>query len=388
MRLWTLTVATAFGFALALGTLVPGQAKAESWSQDIQVYDPACTSGNDDCWAVAQGKGLEIVTYTALEKADKKHHICVSFPHLKDSYWVGAAYGIIEEGKRLGQKITLMEAGGYTQLEKQISQIEDCIANGADALVMAAISNDGNVKQINEIRAKGIPVIDLINGVKTQVDAKSLMSYYSMGHTSCKWVADQHPAGSGKVKIAWFPGPPGAGWSTGGDAGCNDAVAGSDVEIVQTKWGDTGKEIQLKLVEDVIQSQTFDGEVDLDYIVGVGPAIEGAIATLRDLDLSGQIKLASYYYTPGMHMFLQQGRMDMAPTDQMIVQARISIDQAVRLLEDKGYATGGRPEYENPSRLVEHAQPVAISVTPDNIKDFDTSTTLAPKGWVPSFSVD
>ena len=87
-------------------------------------------------------------------------------------------------------------------------------------------------------------------------------------------------------------------------------------------------------------------------------------------------------------MFLQQGRMDMAPTDQMIIQARISIDQAVRLLENKGYATGGRPEYENPSRLVEHAQPVAISVTPANIKDFDTSTTLAPKGWVPSFSVD
>ena len=388
MRLWTLSAAIAFGIALAFSTLAPSQAKAESWSQDIQVYNPACTSGDDACWAVAQGAGLEIVTYTALEKADAKHHICVSFPHLKDSYWVGAAYGIIEEGKRLGQKITLMEAGGYTQLEKQIAQIEDCIANGADALVMAAISNDGNVKQINEIRAKGIPVIDLINGVKTQVDAKSLMSYYSMGHTSCKWVADQHPAGSGKVKIAWFPGPPGAGWSTGGDAGCNDAVAGSDVEIVQTKWGDTGKEIQLKLVEDVIQSQTFDGEVDLDYIVGVGPAIEGAIATLRDLDLSGQIKLASYYYTPGMHMFLQQGRMDMAPTDQMIIQARISIDQAVRLLENKGFATGGRPEYMNSTRLVEHAQPVAISVTPATIKDFDTSTTLAPKGWVPSFSVD
>ena len=176
MRLWTLSAAIAFGIALAFSTLAPSQAKAESWSQDIQVYNPACTSGDDACWAVAQGAGLEIVTYTALEKADAKHHICVSFPHLKDSYWVGAAYGIIEEGKRLGQKITLMEAGGYTQLEKQISQIEDCIANGADALVMAAISNDGNVKQINEIRAKGIPVIDLINGVKTQVDAKSLMS--------------------------------------------------------------------------------------------------------------------------------------------------------------------------------------------------------------------
>lgn len=160
------------------------------------------------------------------------------------------------------------------------------------------------------------------------------------------------------------------------------------MEIVQTKWGDTGKEIQLKLVEDVIQSQTFDGVLALDYIVGVGPAIESAIATLRDLDLSGKVKLASYYYTPGMHMFLQQGRMDMAPTDQMIIQARISIDQAVRLLEGKGYATGGRPEFGDTGRIIEHAQPIGIIVTPANIKDFDTSTTLAPKGWVPSFSVD
>ena len=221
MKMLKLTFAMAFGLALAYGVFAPNQASAEGWSVDIQVYNPACTNGDEACWAIAQAAGLEIVTYKALDKADAKHHICVSFPHLKDSYWVGAAYGIIEEGKRLGQKITLMEAGGYTQLEKQIAQIEDCIANGADALVMAAISNDGNVKQIQEIRAMGIPVIDLINGVKTPVDAKSLMSYYSMGYGSCSWVAAKHPAGSGKVKIAWFPGPPGAGWSTGGDAGCN-----------------------------------------------------------------------------------------------------------------------------------------------------------------------
>jgi protein TorT len=122
--------------------------------------------------------------------------------------------------------------------------------------------------------------------------------------------------------------------------------------------------------------------------VGVAPAIEGAIATLRDLELSDQIQVVSYYYTPGMHMFLGQGRMAMAPTDQMIIQARIAIDQAVRLLENKGYATGGRPEFGDTGRVIEHAQPVMMSVTPDNFSDFDPSTTLAPKGWVPSFSVD
>ena len=96
-------------------------------------------------------------------------------------YWVGAAYGIIEEGKRLGQKISLVEAGGYDKLEKQLSQVEDCIANGAEILVLSAISGEGNIKQVNELRARGIKIVDLINGINTEVDAKSLESYYSMG---------------------------------------------------------------------------------------------------------------------------------------------------------------------------------------------------------------
>ncbi|PPR25781.1 MAG: hypothetical protein CFH38_00606, partial [Alphaproteobacteria bacterium MarineAlpha10_Bin1] len=94
------------------------------------------------------------------------------------------------------------------------------------------------------------------------------------------------------------------------------------------------------------------------------------------------------YYPPGMHMFVGRGSVAMAPTDQMIIQARISIDQAVRALEGKGSATGGRPEFNNTGRVIEHVQPVAFNVTPDNIEGFDTSTTLAPKGWTPTFSVD
>ena len=86
-----------------------------------------------------------------------------------------------------------------------------------------------------------------------------------------------------------------------------------------------------------------------------------------------------------MHQFVGRGSVAMAPTDQMIIQARISIDQAVRILEGKPSATGGRPEFNNTGRMIEHVQPVAAMVTPENHADFDTSTTLAPKGWTPEF---
>ena len=52
-------------------------------------------------------------------------------------------YGVAEEAKQLGVQMQLLEAGGYTNLNKQISQIEDCVASGAEAVIIGAISLDG-----------------------------------------------------------------------------------------------------------------------------------------------------------------------------------------------------------------------------------------------------
>ena len=244
-------------------------------------------------------------------------------------------------------------------------------------------SNLGDV-----LLSEGIPVIVIITGINTPVDANSLQSFYNMGHASCKWIVDQPRPDSKKINVGWFPGPPGAGWSIAGDEGCRAAVKDTHVNILETRWGDTGKAIQIELVEEVLQTITSRKDVALDYIVGTATTIEGAVGAIRVRDLGEQIKLVAYYYTPGMHIFLKRGAVAMAPSDQMITQARVAIDQAVRLLENKEMATGGRPEFNDSGRLVEHVQPPVIIVTPESVADFNTSTTLAPKGWTPVFSVN
>jgi protein TorT len=380
-----------FIFSCAYLQLAPAQEK-NWWPAKIHVLNPSCTSGDAACWTGHRNETFapDLVNYVPLgrNEVDNKHHICVSFPHMKDSYFAGVAYGVITEGERLGQKITLVEAGGYTNLEKQLNQVEDCIANGAEALVIAPISSDGNAKQIDVIRAAGIPVVVIITDINTVVDAYSIQSFYNMGYITCKWVADQHPADGEKIKAVWFPGPPGAGWSVSGDKGCRDAVEGTSVEILETRWGDTGKVIQLELVENILQTMTSGENVELDYIIGTATTIEGAVGSIRERGLQKQIKLVAYYYTPGMNIFLKRRSVAMAPSDQMITQARIAIDQAVRLLEGKKMATDGRPEFNSNGRHTEHAQPLIIIVTPDSVDNFDSSTTLAPKGWIPVFSVD
>ncbi len=310
------------------------------------------------------------INYTPLPTASKKWEICVSFPHMKDAYWLGVDYGVVEEAKRLGVKMQLVEAGGYTELNKQISQIEDCVAAGADAVVIGAISFDGMNNLVSEIRQQDIPVIDIINGMSSpELSAKSLVSFGEMGAKAGEFIANLHPAGGQGAKVAWFPGPPGAGWVEAGNTGFTGAIEGSAINLVETKYGDTGKEAQSKLVED-----TLEAHPDLDYVVGTAVTAEAAVSIVRSRGLGDQVKIVSYYYTPGVHDGIKRKRILAAPTDQTVIQGRVAIDQAVRILENKPFE--------------KHVGPRLFVVSQDNVDDFDSTTTLAPTGFKPVFRVE
>ena len=103
--------------ALLLGAA--GSASAADWFPiSVEVWDPPFDMASP----------RSTLEYVPLEKASQPWEICVSFPHMKDAYWLAVDYGVAEEAKRLGVRMQLLEAGGYTELNSQISQIEDCVA--------------------------------------------------------------------------------------------------------------------------------------------------------------------------------------------------------------------------------------------------------------------
>ncbi len=310
------------------------------------------------------------VEYTPLEKAEKPWNICVSFPHMKDAYWLGVDYGVVEQSKDLGVKMNLVEAGGYTELNKQISQIEDCVAGGAQAVVIGAISFDGLNNLVGEIKKKNIPVIDVINGMSSpDLTAKSLVSFYTMGFETGAYLAKKHPAGSAEVKVGWFPGPAGAGWVEAANTGFLEAIKGSAVKALEPKYGDTGKEVQLKLVEDMLQA-----EPDVRYVAGTAVTAEAAQGLIRERGLQGKVDLLAFYMTPGVYEGIKRGFILAAPADSMVIQGRIAIDQAVRALEGK--------------ELVKHVGPKIFVVDPDNIATVPQTNILPPDGFAPVFSVN
>lgn len=307
----------------------------------------------------ADGKSMPM-DYVPLGKASKKWNICVSFPHMKDAYWLGVDYGVVEEARREGVKLQVVDAGGYTNLAKQVSQIEDCVANGANAVIIGAISGDGLGNVLKTVAAKKVPIIDLVNGINSpDVSAKSLVSFYTMGHSAGEYLAKKHPAGSPAVKVGWFPGPAGAGWVEAANKGFYDAVKGSAVTVLDPNYGDTGKEVQSKLVEDIVQ-----GNPDLAYVAGTAVTAEAATSILRARELDKKIKVISFYMTPGVYEGIQKGRIVASPADSMVIQGRIAVDQAVRLLEGKD--------------VTKHVGPKIFMVDSSNIKTLKLDDILPP----------
>ena len=305
--------------------------------------------------------------YEPLAAASKPWRICASYPHLKDSYWLSVNYGMVEHARRLGVKLRIVEAGGYPNLDRQIAQIRECAAS-SDALIVGTVSFDGLTPLIREI-SKKIPVIAAVNDINSEgVTAKSGVSWVAMGAAVGNYFAEMHPKGQRPVKIAWFPGPKGAGWVKFIEEGFRPAIARSSANIVAVKWGDTGFEAQLLLLEEVIEEHP-----DIDYIIGSAVTADAAVSLLRAKGLSGHIGILADYFTHGTYRAIKRGKVLAAPTDSPVMQGKISIDQAVRALEG--------------SLTVIHAGPAIQIVDQAGLARLDIADSLAPAWFTPTFEV-
>ena len=152
-----------------------------------------------------------------------------------------------------------------------------------------------------------------------------------------------------------------------GDAGFRAAVKGAKIVIVETSFGDTGLAEQTKLV-----TAALDQHKDLDYIVGTAVTAEAAVPVLRARKMSAKTKVLSYYFGAGVYRGIQRGTIVAAPTDQPAIQAKLSVDLMVRVLEKKHY--------------LRHVSATVILVDSGSLPKFDLSSSLEPPGFRPIFS--
>jgi periplasmic protein TorT len=306
--------------------------------------------------------------YVPLAHATKRWNVCASIPHLKDDYWMAVNFALIQEATRLGVRLDVFEAGGYEYLQTQKRQIAECVSSGAQAVILGAISANGLNDLIAAYADRNIPVVDLINGVSSRaVAARVGADFYDMGLAAGDYLKRVTSRTDKPVRVAWFPGPKGAGWVSVGDQGFRDAVKGTNIAIVETRFGDTGVDEQTRLVNAIL-----DQHKDIDYIVGTAVTAQAAVQVLRERRLSERIKVIAYYFGSGVHRGIQRHAIVAAPTDQPGLQTKLAVDVVVRILEKKDYP--------------KHLSAPVLLVDGSSVARFDVDSSLAPPGFRRIFS--
>jgi len=141
----------------------------------------------------------------------------------------------------------------------------------------------------------------------------------------------------------------------------------SSARLVATKYGDTGLEQQVLLVEEVL-----DAADDVDYLIGSGPMAEAAVSILRARTMTADVGVVSTYLSHAVYRGITRGRILAAPTDFPVVQGRLAVEMAVRAIEGK--------------LTVPHAGPHIQIVTSDSVTTIGTEGSLAPASFVPIFA--
>ncbi|MGG7465303.1 MULTISPECIES: ABC transporter substrate-binding protein [unclassified Plantibacter] len=247
-RLWLGVAAAAAVLTLGLtgctntGQSTGGSTTAADTQQTAKASDgPTCT--------LADYKGEKIdlkdavVGFSQSEKED-------------NPFRIAETQSIKDEAEKVGVK-KLIVTNAQSTLSKQISDIQDMIAQGANVLIVAPLNSDGLEPALKAARDKNIPVIT----VDRKLSSGACENYVSFLGSDFvdqgKRAAQQLIAGTGgKADVAILLGASGNGVTTDRTAGFVDEIKanGKDITIVAQQTGEFARDKGQAVTEQLLQS--------------------------------------------------------------------------------------------------------------------------------------
>jgi galactofuranose transport system substrate-binding protein len=205
---------------------------------------------------------------------------------------IAETQSIKSEAKRLGIA-NLKTTNGQSQFNKQISDVQQLIAQGAQALVIAPLNSDGWEPVLRQASAKHIPIVT----VDRQINATACRDYVTFigsdFYQQGKRAADQLvKALGGTGKVAILLGASGNNVTTDRTNGFKDELRqkAPGVQITFQQTGDFAREKGQQVTEQLIQSHP---DVDGLYAENDEMAL-GAVTALKGAGKkAGQIKIVS-----------------------------------------------------------------------------------------------
>jgi len=264
--------------------------------------------------------------------AQKQYTIGVSFQQLRDPFFISIVYGCQKAAQEEGAKLIIHEAGGYPNVDRQISQIEDLIQKKVDMMIIMPTNAKGVAPIVERGIAAGIPAMHM--GAK--VASKKMIAFvqsddHALGATQARYAAERL---KGKGNLIYIAGPAGVTWTRDRWAGYESEVKKhSGLKVLKVHWIDSNREAALRTTEDDLQTykdiNSIGGSGDF-MILGSGDAVKAA-------GKQGKIILTTAGLTKDTEDMIRNGVIQMTAAQQTVMIGYNAVKTALNYLRKKPY---------------------------------------------------
>ena len=134
--------------------------------------------------------------------------IAFSIEGLSHPYLIAQANQAVAEGKKLGAQVTVISANDDPN--KQLSDIEDTLQKGTNALLMMPAVTSGLSNALKQYTAKGVPYFYTCKGQENvQAASQALCGYSGEGALLGKYVVSHYANTKSTIKVGIIDGIPG-----------------------------------------------------------------------------------------------------------------------------------------------------------------------------------
>jgi ABC-type sugar transport system substrate-binding protein len=151
-------------------------------------------------------------------------------PHTQVAYTQSVKWGLEQEASKLGVDISVVDAGGYENVDRQIGQVETAITEGVDAIIIypvdpSALSPvvkkgaDAGISMVGLISpgASGLPDYPALSSLKTILTANYESNAYEVSKCLIESVG-------GKGEFFYVQGGAGSAYANDSEAGIKRAI--------------------------------------------------------------------------------------------------------------------------------------------------------------------
>lgn len=296
----------------------------------------------------------------------RKYKLGILFPFLAAPFWVNESFGVLDQAEKMGIDVVWFSADGYTNIDRQTSQLEDLISLKVDAIVLGATSFNGMVPAVNRAIAKGIPVITHVTTVNSKkISGAVLTDDVAIGRKQAEFMGK---ALGGQGNIVMFNGPAAADWSTNRTKGFKEILSEKypAIKILAERNGIPDRADSQRIAEDFLV--TFP-KIDGFFTVADGMAM-GVADAVRAAGRIDNTIVTTASFSKETIPYIMEKWIDVNVDESPVFLGRLSVIRAVQLL--------------NGEDIPKKTYVPIPEWTDSNISSVSENSQWAPENWSPN----